>query len=109
MVMKSASPRAQVPRKKPRRVSVAVAKARLSSLIREAEQRPTVIQNRGRDVAVLMSLTDYEKVSALVSAPAESRAERFLRDVEALKEKFGGGVDDFSPSPLDLRAQMVHF
>src|SRR4051794_24498240 len=99
MVMKNASARAQVPRKKPRRVSVADAKARLSSLIRETEQRPTVIQNRGRDVAVLMSLADYERVSA--SAPVESRAERFLREVSALKEELGGGVDDFSPPPLD--------
>lgn len=107
--MKNASARAQVPRKKPRRVSVADAKARLSSLIRETEQRPTVIQNRGRDVAVLMSLADYERVSALASAPAESRAERFLREVGALKKEFGGGVDEFSPSPLDLRAQTVNF
>ena len=101
--------RAQAPHKKLRRVSVADAKTRLSSLIREAAQRPTVIQNRGRDVAVLVSLVDYERVNALVSAPAESRAERFLREVEELKVERGGGVDDFSPSPIELRAEAVHF
>jgi hypothetical protein len=42
------------------------------------------------------------------SAPPESRAEKFLREVGALKEKMGG-VDDFSPSPVDLLAQTVHF
>jgi prevent-host-death family protein len=67
MVMKSASPRASVPPKKPRRVSVADAKARLSLLIREVEERPTVIQNRGRDVAVLVGLAEYERVSVLAS------------------------------------------
>jgi prevent-host-death family protein len=89
-------------------VSVADAKARLSSLIREVEERPTVIQNRGRDVAVLVGLAEYERVSELASAPAESKAKRFLREVEALKETLGGG-EDFSPVPLDLRAQTVHF
>ena len=103
--MKSTSSKASVVLKEPRRVSVADAKARLSSLIREAGQRPTVIQNRGHDVAVLVSLAEYERVSALASAPAESRAERFLREVGTLKEELGGGVDDFNPSPLDLRAQ----
>ena len=109
MVMKNAAAKAQVPRKKPKRVSIADAKARLSSLIRDAERRPTVIQNRGRDVAVLISLADYERVSSLVSAPAESKAERFLREVGTLKERFGGGVDDFDPEKLDLRAPTVHF
>jgi prevent-host-death family protein len=107
MVMKNAAAKAQGPRKKPQRVSVADAKARLSSLIRDAERRPTVIQNRGRDVAVLISIADYERVSAIVSAPPETNAARFLREVDALKERFGGGVDDFEPERLDLRAQTV--
>ncbi len=89
--------------RKPRRVSVAAAKARLSSLIREADRRPIVIQNRGHDVAVLLGLSEYERVSALASAKAESRAGRFLREVRELKERLGGGVDDFSTPPFDLR------
>ena len=107
--MKSTSAKVSVASKEPVRVSVADAKARLSSLIRDAERRPTVIQNRGHDVAVLMSLAEYERVRALASAPAESRAERFLREVGALKEKLGGGVDAFCPAPLDLRAQTADF
>ena len=109
MVMKNPSAGARAHRMKPRRVGIADAKARLSSLIREAEQRPTVIHNRGRDVAVLISMADYERVSSVAEAKAESKAEVFLREVGALKEQLGGGVDDFSPALLELRAQAVDF
>ncbi len=107
--MKNVPARAPKPRKKPQRVSVADAKARLSSLIREAAKRPTVIHNRGRDVAVLMSIVDYEKASIIASVQPESKAEKFLREASALRDKLGGFEDDFSPEPLDLRAQAVQF
>ena len=56
-----------------------------------------------------VGVADYESASLRASVLSESKAEKFLREVGALREKFGDFDDDFSPEPLDLRAQTAQF
>jgi prevent-host-death family protein len=85
---------------KTRRLGVAEAKSKLSEVLRDAAQGPTVIHSRGRDVAVVLAMEDYERLTA---GQPTSRAggAAFLERVEALKERHGGGVLDFEPARLD--------
>jgi prevent-host-death family protein len=70
---------------------VSEAKAKLSQALRELEGGPTVIHNRGRDVAALISIEDYERL--LRAEGSEGAGMRsFLEAVEALKRDFGGGA-----------------
>lgn len=43
--------------------SIAMAKAELSRLVRAAHDRPQVIENRGRPVAVVLSAEAYQRVT----------------------------------------------
>ena len=72
------------------RLSVAETKARLSEVLRSVERGPTVVHNRGRDVAVLLGIEEYERLRA--SAERTPMA-RFLDDTDALRARFGGGAD----------------
>lgn len=74
------------------RVSVAEAKARLSEVLRNVEEGPTVIHNRGRDAAVLLGMEAYERLSA-AAGEASTPTVAFLRDVAALQERLGGGAE----------------
>ena len=47
-----------------RRLGVAEAKMRLSELLRDAAAGPTVIHSRGRDVAVVLAVEDYDRLTA---------------------------------------------
>ena len=40
--------------------SAAEAKSKLSEVLREAAQGPTVIHSRGKDLAVVLAMEDYE-------------------------------------------------
>jgi prevent-host-death family protein len=75
-----------------RRLSVAEAKAKLSEALRDVANGPTIIHNRGRDVAVLI---DAEAYSQLVGSDGGdvSPMRAFLHDVDALKRRFGGGTE----------------
>ena len=42
--------------------SVAEAKARLSEVLNQTQQEPQVIENRGREVAVVLSMADYQRL-----------------------------------------------
>lgn len=84
-----------------RRVGVAEAKSRLSEVLREAAQGPMVIHSRGRDLAVVLAIEDYERLTSAQQMPRASGA-AFLHRVEALKQRHGGGVDDFEPPRLDF-------
>jgi prevent-host-death family protein len=84
-----------------RRLGVAEAKSRLSEVLREAAQGPTVIQSRGRDLAVALAIEDYERLMADQERPG-ARGAKFLQRVEALKQRFGGGVGDFEPARLEF-------
>ena len=81
-------------------MGVAEAKSRLSEVLREAAQGPTVIHSRGRDLAVVLAMEDYERLTADQPSPKGGGA-AFLERVEALKERYGGGVD-FEPARFDF-------
>ena len=97
MVMKKG---ASMDSPRPRRIGVAEAKSKLSEVLREAAQGPTVIHSRGRDLAVVLAVEDYDRLTADQLPRAGGAA--FLQRVEALKQRHGGGVSDFEPSRLDL-------
>lgn len=84
-----------------RRLGVAEAKTRLSELLRDAAQGPTVIHSRGRDLGVVLAIEDYERLMAAQQSSKPGGAE-FLHRIETLKARYGGGVDDFEPARLDF-------
>jgi prevent-host-death family protein len=85
-----------------RRLGVAEAKSRLSAVLRDAGQGPTIIHSRGRDLAVVLSVEDYELLLAERAAEQGGGA-TFLERVEALKERYGGGVDEFAPERIAVQ------
>jgi prevent-host-death family protein len=86
-----------------RRVGVAEAKTRFSEVLREAAQGPTIIHSRGRDLAVLLAIGEYEQlVAGQPGSPGAGGA--FLGRIEAVKGRHGGGVDEFKPAPMSFQA-----
>jgi len=82
-----------------RRVGVAEAKSKLSEVMRDAANGPTIIHCRGRDAVVLLALEEYEQLLAqLPEKAATGRA--FLHRIEAVKRRHAGGVDDFEPKTM---------
>ena len=84
-----------------RRLGVAEAESKLSEVLREAEQGPTVIHDRGKDLVVILAIEDYERLVARQQHPQAGGA-AFLQRIEALKRRHGGGVEDFEPARLDF-------
>lgn len=97
MVMKSGI---QTPQQT-RRLGVAEAKSKLSEILRAADQGPTVIHNRGKDLVVVLAIEDYERLTASQQQP-KAGGSAFLQRVKALKQRHGGGVNDFEPARLDF-------
>ena len=86
-----------------RRVGVAEAKSRLSEILRETAQGPTIIHSRGRDLAVLLAVGQYEQlVAEHPGRPGTGGA--FLGRIEAVKGRHGGGVEEFKPAPMSFQA-----
>ena len=85
-----------------RRLGVAEAKDKLSEVLRDAAQGPLVIHSRGRDLAVVLAIEDYERLMAAGQQPSKAGGSAFLERVEALKLRHGGGVSDFEPARLDF-------
>jgi prevent-host-death family protein len=85
----------------PRRLGVAEAKSRLSDLLRRAASGPAIIHNRGRDLAVVLAVEDYDRLIAPAGATRRGGA-AFLERVEMLKERHGGG-SSFTPSHLEIK------
>jgi prevent-host-death family protein len=86
---------------KTRRLGVAEAKSKLSEVLRDAAQGPLVIHSRGRDLAVVLAVEEYERLTA-GQQPSRAGGSAFLQRVEALKLRHDGGVDDFEPARLDF-------
>lgn len=84
-----------------RRLGVAEAKSRLSEVLRDVAQGPTVIHSRGRDLAVVLAMEDYERLTA-GQQPQKIGGAEFLQRIETLKQRYGGGVSDFEPARLDF-------
>jgi prevent-host-death family protein len=105
MVMKQhTKPMRRPPVIRPRRLSVAEAKAKLSEALRSVRSGPSIIHNRGRDVAVLIDVEQYEQLIKDQQAAQERRpAKAFLDRVEQIKERFGEGADGFEPPRTDYR------
>jgi prevent-host-death family protein len=99
MVMKQAAYKS-LPR--PRRLGVAEAKSRLSEILRQAAGGPTIIHSRGRDVAVVLAVEEYDRLTA-ENGGSNTAGARFLDRIEALKQQHGGGVDDFAPAPIAIQ------
>lgn len=102
MVMKKVMPLAgrSLTPSGPRRVGVAAAKARLSEVLRGLDASPVVIHSRGRDVGVLVDIGTYGRIAA--ASPPRAGGAAFLAAVEALRARFGGGVEDFDPAPAEI-------
>ena len=83
-----------------RRMGVAEAKSRLSALLRDAAAAPTIIHNRGRDLAVVLAVEEYDRLTT--ERRAISGGAGLLDRVERLKQRHGGGVEDFRPPRLDV-------
>lgn len=82
-----------------RRLGVAEAKSKLSEVMRDAAKGPTVIHCRGRDVAVLLALEEYEQL--LAQQPEKvSTGRAFLQRVDLVKRRHAGGIDSFEPAPM---------
>jgi prevent-host-death family protein len=75
-----------------RRVGIAEAKARLSEVLRDVDEEPVVIHNRGRDVAVVVGVATYERLRA-AEASAPSGMGKLIADIAELRDKYGGGAD----------------
>jgi prevent-host-death family protein len=90
MVMKKIISRSY-PMFRGKRLNVSEAKAKLSQALHDLQDGPTIIHNRGRDVGVLISVEDYERLSAAENAPPTMSS--FLHALEALKQRFGGGAE----------------
>lgn len=87
---------------RPRRLGVAEAKSRLSEILRDAAGGPTIIHSRGRDVAVVLAVEEYDRLTA-ERGDVHTAGARFLDRIEALKQQHGGGVDDFAPAPIKIQ------
>jgi prevent-host-death family protein len=85
-----------------RRIGVAEAKARFSKALRDAASGPTIIQSRGRDLAVLLAIDHYEELVADRAHPRGTGA-ALLGRIDAVKRRHDGGVDDFEPAPMTFR------
>jgi prevent-host-death family protein len=91
-------------RRRPRRVGVAEAKAKLSEVLRSLHEGPVVIHSRGRDLGALIDIDAFERVIDGGDADEAPRGgAAFLARVEDLKRRYHGGVDDFEP----VRAEIV--
>jgi prevent-host-death family protein len=63
-----------------RRWNVAEAKAKLSEVLSQASREPQVIENRGREVAVVLSIQDYQDLKLPKREPRPSPFSRSPRD-----------------------------
>lgn len=82
---------------------MAEAKSRFSAVVRDTARGPTIIHSRGRDLAVLVAIEDYEQLIAEhPGGPATGGA--FLGRIEAVKRRHGGGVAEFTPAAMSFQA-----
>ena len=101
MVMKQTKPVAARVLHRRLRLGVAEAKMRLSELLRQAADGPTIIHSRGRDLAVVLAVEEYDRLIA-ERGTVQGGGAQFLDRVAALRTRHGGGVEGFAPARLDL-------
>ncbi len=71
--------------------STADAKARLSEVLVRARSRPQRIQRSGRDVAVVVSVEEMDRLRAAAAYPVPTPMQEFLRRAEELRAE--GAMD----------------
>lgn len=87
------------------RWNVSEAKAKLSEVLSQAAQEPQVIENRGKEVAVILSIEEYKELKSHRDlATPEKRLTEFLRFTEQLREDGGAEIKlpkrERRPSPF---------
>jgi prevent-host-death family protein len=83
-----------------RRVGVAEAKAQLPEILRTAPRRRTIIQRRGRDVAVVIGIDELRRLEE--AAGGATTGARMLARLASWRDRTGG-VEGFEP----VRASIV--
>lgn len=84
---------------KTRHVGVAEAKAQFARIVHDASERRTIIQRRGRDVAVVLGIDELRRLERAGEGATEGA--RVLAAVARWREKTGG-VEGFAPEPASL-------
>lgn len=87
---------------RPRRVGVAEAKAHFADVVRAAGERRTIIQRRGKDVAVVLGVDELARLDA--ARATETAGARLLAALARVRRRHGG-VDDFEPERAVLTPQ----
>jgi len=59
-----------------RHISASEAKQTLSAILEAAQREPVIIQKQRRDVAVLLSMRDYERLTAINLADFQNYCDR---------------------------------
>jgi len=77
-----------------RRMGVAEAKAQLPEILRTASQRRTIIQKRGRDVAVVIGIDELRRLEE--AGEGATAGARLLARLERWRERTGG-IEGFDP------------
>jgi prevent-host-death family protein len=81
--------------------STAEAKAKLSEVIEEAQKEPQKIANRGKPIAVVVSIQKYEAMQEAVEAFRQNKnggVAHLLEELVSLKNKAGGSINLNLPS-----------
>ena len=76
--------------------SAAEAKAKLSEVLEEAQKEPQKIRNRGKPVAFVISIQEYEALRESAEAHRQRNVggvPRLLAELDSLKARAGGGLD----------------
>lgn len=81
--------------------SAAEAKAKLSEVLEEAQKEPQKIRNRGKPVAVIVSIQEYEALREAAEAQRQrinGGVSRLIAELDGLKARAGGALDLKIPS-----------
>jgi prevent-host-death family protein len=74
--------------------SVSDAKARFSEILERAGKQPQFIENRGREVAVLLDVRDYRALRSRAAAGApNARIQEFLRFCREIQDRDGAELE----------------
>lgn len=84
---------------RPRRLGIAETKSHLAEIVREAASRRTIIQRRGRDVAVVIGVEELARLER--AGDGATAGAQLLARLARVKERYGA-VDDFAPGRASI-------
>ncbi len=82
-----------------RHIGVAEAKAQFARIVRDAPERRTIIQRRGRDVAVVLGIDELRRLEKAGEGATEGA--RVLAALTQWRTRTGG-VEGFEPGPARI-------